>query len=108
MKRTLPGVFLLAASLLALGIPQLTFAQQNIVDDSGIIDFNNICHPGAVGQHDGCDLEAWAMLYADTNSTNLHTLSQTSVTVDSLDDGFNAFVCTKIAKDGTTVLARLL
>jgi hypothetical protein len=47
-----------------------------------------------------------AILYADTSSTNLHTLSQTSVTLDSFYDGFNAFVCTKIAKDGTTVLAQ--
>jgi len=95
---------ILGFELLGLGLPQLANAQShNIVDDSGAIDLNNVCHPGGGGQDDGCALESFAVLYNDTNATTLDALSQTSVTVDSFDDGFYAFVCGTLTKDGNTI-----
>ena len=75
----------------------------NIVDDSGVIDLNNVCHPGGGGQDDGCALESFAVLYDTTNPTTLEALSQTLVSVDSFDDGFFAFVCGTLTKDGNTI-----
>ena len=96
---------LLLALFVGLALPQLAVAQQNIEDDSGVIDLNSVCHPGGVGQDDGCDLESFSIIYSDTTPSNLHVLAETAVTMDSFDDGFDAFVCTNVTQDSAQISA---
>src|ERR1700675_3609548 len=83
--------------LLGLGLPQLAAAQQNIVDDSGAIGMNYLCDNSG---EDNCLLESFAVIYDDTTTSSLDVVDQTSVSFDSFDDGWDAYVCGFIYQDG--------
>jgi len=93
-----PRVVLLSlAVLLGLGLTQPASAQNNLVDDSGQIGVNYLCDNSG---EDDCLLESFAVLYDDTTPSSLDALDQTSVSMDSFDDGWDAFVCGYIYQDG--------
>jgi hypothetical protein len=107
MKTTRTRAFFLALRiallgigvLLGLGLVQPAAAQQNLVDDSGVINlYDPYCLAG--GPDDGCNLESFAVIYDTTTGSSLDVVDQTSVSLDSFDDGYNAFVCGYIYQDG--------
>jgi hypothetical protein len=107
MKTTRTRAFFLALRLALLGIGVLlglgpvqpATAQQNLVNDSGVINlYDPYCLAG--GPDDGCNLESFAVIYDTTTGSSLNVVDQTSVTLDSFDDGYNAFVCGYIYQDG--------
>jgi hypothetical protein len=107
MKTTRTRAFFLALRLALLGIGVLlglgsvqpAAAQQNLVNDSGVINlYDPYCLAG--GPDDGCNLESFAVIYDTTTGSSLDVVNQTSVSLDSFDDGYNAFVCGYIYQDG--------
>jgi len=89
LRRALLGLGLFVG--LGLGLPHLALAQQNLVNDSGVINlYDPYCLAG--GPDDGCNLESFAVIYDTTTGSNLDALDQTSVSLDSFDDGYNAFL----------------
>jgi hypothetical protein len=95
LRLALPGI----GVLLGLGLVQPAAAQHNLVDDSGVINlYDPYCLAG--GPDDGCNLESFAVIYDTTTGSSLDALDQTSVSLDSFDDGYNAFVCGYIYQDG--------
>jgi len=99
MNRT--HVFFVLALFSALVFPHSAVAQNDIFSDTGVIDVTYICD--TVNGDDGCFLEGFAVLYGDTSSTNLHGLSQTSVSADSFDDGWDGYVVGDVLQDGTEI-----
>ena len=99
MNRTL--AFFMLALFLALAFPRFAFAQNDLVSNTGVIDVTYICD--TVNGDDGCYLEGFAVLYGDTSSLNLHGLSQTSVSADSFDDGWDGYVVGDVLQDGKEI-----
>ena len=99
MNRT--QAFFVLALFLALALPHFAFAQNDLVSETGVINVTYICD--TVNGDDGCDLEGFAVLYGDTSSLNLRGLSQTSVSADSFDDGWDGYVVGDVLQDGTEI-----
>jgi hypothetical protein len=99
MTRT--HAFFVLALFLALVFPHFAFAQNDLVSNTGVIDVTYICD--TVNGDDGCYLEGFAVIYGDTSSLNLHGLSQTSVSADSFDDGWDGYVVGDVLQDGKEI-----
>ena len=99
MNRT--DAFFMLALFLGLAFPHFAFAQNDLVSNTGVIDVTYICD--TINGDDGCYLEGFAVIYGDTDSTNLHGLSQTSVSADSFDDGWDGYVVGDVLQDGTEI-----
>jgi hypothetical protein len=99
MTRT--HAFFVLALFLALVFPHFAFAQSDLVSNTGVIDVTYICD--TVNGDDGCYLEGFAVIYGDTSSLNLHGLSQTSVSADSFDDGWDGYVVGDVLQDGKEI-----
>ncbi len=99
MNRT--QVLLALLLFVAAVFPHSAVAQNDIFSDTGVIDVTYICD--TVNGDDGCFIEGFAVMYGDTNSTNLHGLSQTSVSADSFDDGWDGYVVGDVLRDSTEI-----
>ena len=88
----------LALFLTLVGSRPALAQQQNIEDNSAIYNVTPICD--TVNGDDGCSLQSFAWIYGTTSAQHLDVITQTSVTLDSYDDGWEAYVCGQVTKDG--------
>jgi hypothetical protein len=73
-----------------LVIPRVAVAQQDIVDDD-IEDVSDFCDEGY-----DCELESYAAIYDTSSTVQLDVESETSVSLDALDDGFDSYDCAEV------------
>lgn len=85
---------------LLLGTPKLASAQSDITDDEIVDVTDEFCDPEA---GDDCEVESVASILDTTTRTQVNTYNATFVTIDLLDNGYEAYVEGYLYQDGTLI-----